>query len=174
MSNKIITIEPTNNQVENNQINILDDIKSLSFATINPVPGIVDALKAIWGPEGRKDIWIKNKLNSNIQIQFIDGKTVNETIHSESEVVFNKNPRDGILGTKKYECRVTSESKRAKFFCYGYRAPRKDNRFEVREDGIYLIDEAGEHRICEWETDQVDHPGHQTNLNSGKLNFLIF
>ena len=170
---KNITIEPTN---KNNQVNILDDVHSLGLISISP--GIVEAFKAIWGPEGRKDIWIKNKLTKRIKVQFIDGKNVSETVDSESAVMFNKCPRDGFLGTKTYQCRVTSESKHAQFYCYGERAPRRDNRFEVREDGIYLIDEAGEHRVGGWESDEVDHPGqhHHADSKSGnnKINFLLF
>ena len=114
---------------------------------------IAGAIQAFYGNVGRIDVRVTNKTNKIIKLQLIDRKgkrSAMEVVESGVTRFYSKKARDGPGRTTHYELDVRWEDKRKRIFIYGKNAPRKDDRYEVREQGIFLVENDGEFKAAQW------------------------
>ena len=116
-----------------------------------------EAIKKVYGDEGRIDVRVTNKTITVIKYQFINRKGESgevELLESGLTRFFSKKARDGLGHTTKYELDIWWENKNARIFIFGENAPRDKNRYEVREQGIFLVEKKGgereEFQVANW------------------------
>jgi len=103
--------------------------------SVNTIVRTINTVKEIVGFEGRRTVSISNKTGKTIKIEFDkeSQQAQNGLTHS-----YSIKPIDGLFGTINYECEVCDDVKCIRFWAYGKLAPRANNFFEVRKDGVWL------------------------------------
>ena len=115
---------------------------------------IKDVVDMALGTEGRVHIFITNRLPEDIEIHLKGGrsKEIREVLKSGVTRVFSKKPKAGLVGQPTcYECEFWAGGKHVNAFVYGKRAPREKNHFEVKEQGIFLIEDNNGFCLYKWE-----------------------
>ena len=121
-----------------------------SLGTTQDLAGaIAGTIQAFYGNVGRIDVRVTNKTNKIIKLQLINRKGKRSAMEDVTRF-YSKKARDGPGRTTHYELDIRWEDKRKRIFIYGKNAPRKDNRYEVREQGIFLVENEGEFKAAQW------------------------
>ena len=128
--------------------------------TLGALGSLSQAFRLIYGSEGHIEIWVTNKMSKVIDIQLHSNSTKNS--HSERQglregqtKIFSKKSRAGVGHTRIYEVELWWDAKHTRFYAYGEGAPRENNKFEVRELGVYLIKDDGPFLIAFWEGNET-------------------